>query len=121
MCPSGEITQIAQQNVSQQRRPHLPAHRIGVVPQKIRQLQGLLDLLEKHFDLPAAAVEVGDGARAPLQVVGQKHHLPFHVLDLHQRHHPPHQLRGGLVGVAQHDDFIQSAAIEVVGKDGLSQ
>jgi hypothetical protein len=26
-----------------------------------------------------------------------------------------------LVGVAQHDDFIQSAAIEVVGKDGLSQ
>jgi hypothetical protein len=26
-----------------------------------------------------------------------------------------------LVGVAQHDDIIQSAAIEVVGKDGLSQ
>jgi hypothetical protein len=26
-----------------------------------------------------------------------------------------------LVGVAQHDDFILSAAIEVVGKDGLSQ
>jgi hypothetical protein len=33
---------------------YLPAHRVGVVPQEIGQLQRLLDLLEEDLDLPPA-------------------------------------------------------------------
>src|ERR1017187_10694977 len=51
----------AQQRIGQQRRPHLPTHRVGGVAEKVRQLEGLFDLFEEYLDAPAAAVEIGDG------------------------------------------------------------
>src|SRR5208283_4065204 len=47
MAPIGEERQIAQQQINQQRRPHLPAHRIGRGAQEVGQLQSLFDLLKK--------------------------------------------------------------------------
>ena len=47
---------LQRHQIRQQGRPHLPAHRVGVVPQKIGQLQGLPGLqLEERLDLPPAA------------------------------------------------------------------
>src|SRR5664280_311095 len=106
MRPLGQVTQVAQQHVRQECGPHLPAHRVGVVSQEIGQLQGLLDLLEENLNLPPAPVEIGHTARTPLQIVGQKSHLPLLPVHFHDSHDPAHQLRRGLVGVAQHDDFI---------------
>lgn len=70
MRPLGHLTQIAQRRVDRRSDPHLPAHRVGVVAQEVGQLQRLLDLLKENFDLPAATMEVGDTALAPLQVFG---------------------------------------------------
>src|SRR5271154_3897674 len=58
MGPSVDPAIEAQQHIQQQRHPQLPPHRIGALSKKIRQLQRLFDLLEEHFNLPAAAVEV---------------------------------------------------------------
>lgn len=41
-------------------------------------MQGLLDLLAADLVLPTTAVEVGDGGRNPLEIVGEK--LPLHLL-----------------------------------------
>ena len=41
----------AQQDIGQERRPHLPAHGVGAVAQEVRQLKGLLELFEEHFEL----------------------------------------------------------------------
>lgn len=106
MRPVGEVTQVTQQHIDPQRHPHLPAHRVGVVAQEIRQLQRLLDLFEKHFDLPPAAIEISHGARTPVQVVGQKGHFSFLTIDFNQGHDAAHQLGGGLVRVFELDDFI---------------
>src|SRR5512135_2701710 len=63
VAPLAQPSTEAQQEIQQQRRPYLPAHRASRVAQKVGQLERLLDLLEEHFDLPAAPVEVGDGLR----------------------------------------------------------
>src|SRR5882672_8924094 len=54
VAPLAEPGAEAQQEIQQQCRPYLPAHRVGRVAQKVGQLERLLDLLEEHFDLPAA-------------------------------------------------------------------
>src|SRR5512137_1914351 len=63
--PLAEPGAEAQQNIGQERGPDLPLHGVGAVAEEVGQLEGLLDLLEEHLDLPAAAVKVGDGLRAP--------------------------------------------------------
>ena len=60
MSPLTLATHKTQQHVDQQRAPYLPAHRVGRVSQKVSELQGLLNLFEKHFDLPACFVEFAD-------------------------------------------------------------
>jgi len=52
----------------QQRRPTLASVRVWPSCPESHQLKRLLDLLET-FDLPAAPIEIGDGLRAPLQMV----------------------------------------------------
>src|SRR5882724_11114921 len=54
VVPVRKERQITQEQIDQQGGPHLPAHRIGGGAEKIRQLQGLFDLFEEDFDLPAA-------------------------------------------------------------------
>jgi len=42
----------------------------------------LLDLFEEHFDLLAAAIQIGQAADAPTEIVGQKLHLAFLAIGL---------------------------------------
>lgn len=46
---------VAQQHIDQQGRIHLPAHRVGTVPQEPAEPEGLLDLLEEHWAKSIAA------------------------------------------------------------------
>src|ERR1022692_2567784 len=48
MTPAADPGAEPQQHIGQQRRPHLPAHRVGIVSQKVGQLQRLLDRSEEH-------------------------------------------------------------------------
>ena len=47
VAPLAQPGTEAQEDIGQQGRPHLPAHRIGGVAQKVRQLEGLFDLFEE--------------------------------------------------------------------------
>ena len=76
VAPLAQVGAETQEDIGQQRRPHLPFDGVGVVAEKVGQLEGLFEFLEEDLDAPAAAVEVGDGLGAPLQVVGQKNHFP---------------------------------------------
>ncbi len=71
----------AQQQVRQQSGPDLPFDSLLVVADEVGELERLLELLEERLDGPACAVELGDGARAPREVVGDEGHL--HVLPVH--------------------------------------
>jgi hypothetical protein len=57
VAPLAQPSAEAQEHIGQQGRPHLPAHRVGGIAQKIRQLEGLFDLFEEHLDVPTAAVK----------------------------------------------------------------
>ncbi len=65
--PARKECLIAQQQVAKQGTPDLPADGVGTVTEKVRKFEGLLDLLEEHFDIPATTIKVGDTARAPLR------------------------------------------------------
>ena len=73
MTPRTQMGKIAQQQMHQQPHPHLPTHRIGAMSQEIRQLQGLFDLFEKHFNIPTTTVKLRHRPCTPCQVVCQKH------------------------------------------------
>ena len=88
VAPLAQECTKAQQQIHQQRCPNLPPHGVGIVAEEVRQLERLLQFLEKDFDAPAAAIEIGDGLRAPSQVVGQEHHLPPFTVHFDQRHDP---------------------------------
>src|SRR5689334_8182151 len=75
VIPAAHHTQETHQDVEQQGRPDLPAHRVSAVTQEIAQLQALLDLFKEHLDLPTAAIQIGHTGSAPSEVVGQKLHL----------------------------------------------
>ena len=77
-------------------------------PTSISQLEGLLDLLEKDLDVPAATVEIGDGLGTPFAVVGEKNHLLFAPIDFDPGDDPAQFRRiiGEGVGAAQADDFV---------------
>ncbi len=76
VAPLAQVGAEAQEHIGQERRPDLPFDGVGVVAEEVGQLQSLFEFLEEDLDAPAAAVEVGDGLGAPLQVVGQKDHFP---------------------------------------------
>src|SRR5579864_993637 len=92
MLPIREERLIAQQNVDQERHPDLPANGVGAVAQEITELKRLLDLLEKDFNRPAAAVKVGYALRTPFQVVGQEDHLLIAPIDFDKRHDTSNRL-----------------------------
>ena len=92
----------------QERRPHLPLHRVLVLPVEVPQLQRLLELLEQRLHLPARLVQLRNRCRRPLEVVRQEHqlaHLPVHF---HPRADPPQRPRILLVRLLarQHDAFV---------------
>src|SRR5271169_6358693 len=119
MIPATDYAEKAHQYIEQQRRPDLPADRVGAVAKEIAQLQALLDLFKEHFDLPAAAIEISHTGGAPLEVVSQKLHLALLAVNLHQSSHPAH--RFGVIGtrvfVFEHHKLVtQDAFICCLGQ-----
>ena len=60
------------EQVSGDGAPDLGAHRVGRGAVKDFDARMLLDPFEEEFDLPAAAIELGDGQRRDGEVVGQE-------------------------------------------------
>ena len=56
VAPTVGESQVTQQDIEQQRRPHLPEDRVFVVAEEVAQLERLFDLLKKRLDRPAAFV-----------------------------------------------------------------
>jgi len=106
--PGMQIRQITQQQMHQQSDPDLPAHGVGVVAKEVRQLQGLLDLLEEHLDVPAAAIQLGHRPGAPRQAVRQERQLDILAVHFDPRHDPPQRLRVRQVRLVhgQFDDLV---------------
>ena len=92
-APRGEERLKAQQEVSEQSAPDLPAHGIGTMAQEVGEFQGLLDLLEEDINGPTGAVEIGDATGTPVHVISQELHLPFRAIDLYEGANPAHPLR----------------------------
>jgi hypothetical protein len=107
VAPAAQPGAEAQEQISQQGRPDLPAHGVGVVPQKVGQLQGLFEFLEEGLNAPAAAIEIGDGLRAPVKVIGQENHFAQFAVHCHQGHHAAQSdgiILGGRAG--QFDEIV---------------
>lgn len=72
--PAAGPSEEAQQDKDEQSHPDLPVDGVGAVAEEVGQLQGLLDLIEERFDLPAATVQIGDTGVAPYEVIGEELH-----------------------------------------------
>lgn len=75
----------SQENIKQKSCPYLPGDGVLVVTKEVAQLKCLLDLLEEHFDRPAALVEFADGTGRPFHVVCHERHFAHFAVDFDQR------------------------------------
>src|SRR5271166_548986 len=119
VIPATDHAEKTHKDIKQQCRPDLPTDRVCAVAQEVAQLQALLDLFKKHFDLPAAAIQISHTGGAPLQIVSQKLHLALLAVDFHQSPHSTHGL--GIIGagvfVFKHHKFVaQDAFISCFGQ-----
>ena len=55
-----------------QHGPELPADRLFAVAEKVANLEGLLQLLEKHLDAPPRLIEFADAGGGPLGELGEE-------------------------------------------------
>lgn len=78
-----EVRHQPQRHGVQQDGVILPSYRVGAVNEKAAELETLLDLFEKHLDVPSAAIEIAYGSRAPIHVVGDENHDPPGVVHFH--------------------------------------
>lgn len=76
-CPLRHVLDEPQEQVGEQSNPNLPLNRLFVVADKISELEGLLEFLEERLNGPSGAVEFRDGARTPVEVVGDERHFPI--------------------------------------------
>jgi len=108
VLPAVHESKATHQQMNQQSHPDLPADGIGAVPEEIAKLQGLLDFLEEHLNIPAAPVEFGNGPCTPLQVVGHENHLDICPVDFHQGGNASQRDRVSLPGLVHNhfDDFV---------------
>ncbi len=74
----------AHQQMDKQPHPDLPANGVGAVAKEVGELECLLNLLEKHLNVPTTTVELGDRPRAPLQIVGDEDHFDVLSVDFDQ-------------------------------------
>ena len=63
---------MLQEQINCQRRVHLDQHSIFRVAGKALDTKVLFDLFEKQLDLPALAIDIGNGLGAKPEVIGQK-------------------------------------------------
>src|SRR5438445_3496951 len=108
VAPLAQPGAEAQQQIHQERGPHLPAHGLSVVSEKVGQLERLLQFLKEHFDAPAAAIQLGDGLGAPGQVVGEENHFTHLAVHFDQGHYATQAERIGFSGgrTAQQDQIV---------------
>ena len=113
VLPAVHERKAAHQQVNQQAHPYLPAHRIGAATKEVAELQGLLDFLEEHLNVPAAPVKLGNGPCAPLKVIGHEDHLDVRPVDFHHGGNSPQRDRVGLLGLFHNhfDEFIAQDAL----------
>jgi len=97
--PSVHEGKASHEQMDQQPHPDLPPNGIGAVAEKVGELKRLLDLFEEHLDIPAAAVELSDRPRAPLQVVGHEDHLDILSVDFDEGNDAAQLARIGLLRV----------------------
>ena len=95
MLPVTEIGKIAEDDVSDERRPNLPLHRLFIVTYKVTELQTLLEFLEEDFNRPAAFVEIANAARREAHVVADEDHDLLLAVDDYSSFNPPKTLRIG--------------------------
>ena len=108
MLPGMCECEITDEQVSQQACPDLPLHSVGVVAEKIGQLNGLFDFLEEDFNVPATSIQFCDSPGAPLHVIGQKLQFAIFPINFNQRNNPPHCFWVGLAGLLgnQFNDLV---------------
>ena len=81
------LPQDSHQDVNAHGDPHLGFDCVGAVAEKVFDPQVLLDPFEEQLHLPAALVELGDGQRGKIEVIGQEHQ-DFAVLRVPVTHAP---------------------------------
>jgi len=116
--PARRLALPAHQHVEQQRRPKLPADRLLAVAEEVADLEGLLELLEKHLDAPSRLIECADARCRPLSVVGDENHDDFLAVNLDEHFHAPEGF--GILASA----FLAFKQDEIVAQDfpcGLRQ
>ena len=99
--------------------PDLGAHRVGRGAVKGFDAQMLLDPFEEEFDLPAAAIELGDGQRWHGEVVGQEDQrlagFGITIADAPQR--------GGIIMLGletgHHDGLVETQAGGFIHRPGV--
>jgi hypothetical protein len=89
VLPVGLLTMVTQQQIQQQRRPEVLANGVFAVSEEVGDAQGLFDLLEEHFDAPAAFVECAHAAGGPRGVVRNEDHGGFLDVEFDEHFHPP--------------------------------
>ncbi len=108
MRPVHHAAEETHQHVEQQRRPELLADGVLAVAEEVAELQGLLDLLEEHFDTPARLIEFAHTRGAPFGVVGDEDHHDLLAIHTHDHFHPSDEF--GMLGTAlrslQQDQII---------------
>lgn len=77
------------------------------------ELEALLDLFEVHLDVPAEAIEIAHGTRAPFRVVGDENHHPPLPIHFHTRLDAP-QLHPFVLSL-QRDDLILDDVLIALG------
>ncbi len=82
VVPPALKSDVSEQDIQQHGSPELPADGVFGMAEEVADLEGLLDLLEEDFDSPAAAVEIAEACRGPLEVVGEENHNDPFVIDL---------------------------------------
>src|SRR5439155_11581456 len=73
--------EILQQEHGDQRRPDLDLHRVLAGTDKRLDLERLLEVLKKQFDLPALYVDRSDRAGRQFEIVGDEDHGLLPLLD----------------------------------------
>lgn len=122
VLPGMRECKITNEQVGQQACPDLPLHSVGVVAEKISQLNGLFDFLEEHLNVPATSIQFRDSPGAPLYMIGQKLQLAIFPIHFNQRNNPSHGFGVGLAGFLgdQFNDLVAQDSGIIGGVQGFN-
>ena len=93
MLPTAEVSEVAQDDVSEERYPDLPLHGLLIVANEVAELYTLLEFLEEDLYRPTTLVEIADAAGSQVHVVGDEDHNLLFTVDEHSCFDPSKSLR----------------------------